>query len=319
MELFTFIKFFSMKLSIVIPIFNEEQNLAELTSRLKKVECDKITDYEYILVNDGSKDQSYPKMLELASLDHRFKIVQLSRNFGHQLAITAGMDLATGSAGIVMDGDLQDPPEVIPQLVAKWLEGFQIVYAVREKREGESFFKLFTAKMFYRVLKKITNVDIPLDTGDFRLIDRKVLDVLKNMPEKHRFIRGMVAWSGFKSCPVFYHRDKRFAGKTKFTLGKMITFSIHGITSFSTYPLKMASSLGLLVSISGFFYLLYVIYLALFTDRTVEGWASMMVVILFIGGVQLLSLGIIGEYIGRINEEVKKRPNYIISELINFE
>jgi len=308
-----------MKLSIVIPIFNEEQNLAELTSRLKKVECDKITDYEYILVNDGSKDQSYPKMLEIAYIDNRFKIVQLSRNFGHQLAITAGMDLASGDACIVMDGDLQDPPEVIPQLVSKWLEGFQIVYAVREKREGESFFKLFTAKMFYRVLKKITNVDIPLDTGDFRLIDRKVLDVLKNMPEKHRFIRGMVAWSGFKSCPVFYHRDKRFAGKTKFTLGKMITFSIHGITSFSTYPLKLASSLGLLVSISGFFYLLYVIYLALFTDRTVEGWASMMVVILFLGGVQLLSLGIIGEYIGRINEEVKKRPNYIISELINFE
>lgn len=308
-----------MKLSIVIPIFNEEQNLAELTSRLKKVECDKITDYEYILVNDGSKDQSYPKMLEIAYIDNKFKIVQLSRNFGHQLAITAGMDLASGDACIVMDGDLQDPPEVIPQLVSKWLEGFQIVYAVREKREGESFFKLFTAKMFYRVLKKITNVDIPLDTGDFRLIDRKVLDVLKNMPEKHRFIRGMVAWSGFKSCPVFYHRDKRFAGKTKFTLGKMITFSIHGITSFSTYPLKMASSLGLLVSISGFFYLLYVIYLALFTDRTVEGWASMMVVILFLGGVQLLSLGIIGEYIGRINEEVKKRPNYIISELINFE
>ena len=308
-----------MKLSIVIPIFNEEQNLAELTSRLKKVESDKITDYEYILVNDGSKDQSYPKMLEIAYIDNRFKIVQLSRNFGHQLAITAGMDLASGDACIVMDGDLQDPPEVIPQLVSKWLEGFQIVYAVREKREGESFFKLFTAKMFYRVLKKITNVDIPLDTGDFRLIDRKVLDVLKNMPEKHRFIRGMVAWSGFKSCPVFYHRDKRFAGKTKFTLGKMITFSIHGITSFSTYPLKLASSLGLLVSISGFFYLLYVIYLALFTDRTVEGWASMMVVILFLGGVQLLSLGIIGEYIGRINEEVKKRPNYIISELINFE
>jgi len=308
-----------MKLSIVIPIFNEEQNLVELTSRLKKVECDEITENEYILVNDGSKDQSYPKMLELASLDNRFKIVQLSRNFGHQLAITAGMDLASGDACIVMDGDLQDPPEVIPQLVSKWLEGFQIVYAVREKREGESFFKLFTAKMFYRVLKKITNVDIPLDTGDFRLIDRKVLDVLKNMPEKHRFIRGMVAWSGFKSCPVFYHRDKRFAGKTKFTLGKMITFSIHGITSFSTYPLKLASSLGLLVSISGFFYLLYVIYLALFTDRTVEGWASMMVVILFLGGVQLLSLGIIGEYIGRINEEVKKRPNYIISELINFE
>jgi dolichol-phosphate mannosyltransferase len=217
-----------------------------------------------------------------------------------------------------MDGDLQDPPEVIPQLVEKWKEGFHIVYAVREKRAGESFFKLITAEVFYRLLKRITNVDIPLDTGDFRLIDRKVLDVLKNMPEKHRFIRGMVAWSGFKSCPVFYSRDKRFAGKTKFTLGKMITFSLHGITSFSTYPLKLASSLGLLVSVSGFIYLFYVIYLALFTNRTVEGWASMMVVILFLGGVQLLSLGIIGEYIGRINEEVKNRPNYIIQEKINF-
>lgn len=308
-----------MLLSIVIPIFNEENNLDELSKRLIELQRrESSTTFEFILVNDGSEDASYPKMVMLANQSKYFKLIDLSRNFGHQLAITAGMDHACGDACIIMDGDLQDPPEIIPNLIQKWKEGFEIVYAVREKRDGESFFKLISAKLFYRLLKKITNVEIPVDTGDFRLIDRKVLDVLKGMPEKHRFIRGMVAWSGFKSCPVYYHREKRFAGTTKFTLGKMIQFSLNGITSFSTYPLKLASSLGLIVSTSGFIYLFYVMYLALFTNKTVEGWASMMVVVLFLGGVQLLSLGVIGEYVGRINEEVKKRPNYIISEKVNF-
>ena len=309
-----------MLVSVVIPIYNEEKNLEELSKRLLEFQ-DNLTSFtfEIILVNDGSSDASYEKMLLLSNQYKSFKLINLSRNFGHQLAITAGMDHANGDACVVMDGDLQDPPELILQLIQKWKDGFEIVYAVREKRDGESFFKLITAKLFYRLLKKITNVDIPVDTGDFRLIDRKVLDVLKNMPEKHRFIRGMVAWSGFKSTPVFYHREKRFAGTTKFTLSKMIQFSLNGITSFSSYPLKLASTLGLIVSISGFLYLMYVVYLALFTDRTVEGWASMMVVVLFLGGVQLLSLGVIGEYIGRINEEVKKRPNYIIADKINFE
>lgn len=309
-----------MVASIVIPIYNEETNLNELASRLLSTIQTNLDNWEVeiLLVNDGSYDSSFSIMKELAEKNSMFKLVNLSRNFGHQIAISAGMDLASGDVCIVMDGDLQDPPETIPKLVQKWKEGFEIVYAVRNKRDGESWFKLFTAKAFYRILKRITSVEIPVDTGDFRLIDKKVLNVLKEMPEKHRFIRGMVAWSGFKSCPVFYHREKRFAGTTKFTLGKMIQFSLNGITSFSTYPLKLASTFGLFVSSIGFLYLIYVIYLALFTNNTVEGWASMMVVVLFLGGVQLLSLGVIGEYVGRINEEVKKRPNYIISEKVNF-
>lgn len=309
-----------MVASIVIPIYNEETNLNELASRLLSTIQTNLDNWEVeiLLVNDGSYDSSFSIMKELAEKNSMFKLVNLSRNFGHQIAISAGMDLASGDVCIVMDGDLQDPPETIPELVQKWKEGFEIVYAVRNKRDGESWFKLFTAKAFYRILKRITSVEIPVDTGDFRLIDKKVLNVLKEMPEKHRFIRGMVAWSGFKSCPVFYHREKRFAGTTKFTLGKMVQFSLNGITSFSTYPLKLASTFGLFVSSIGFLYLIYVIYLALFTNNTVEGWASMMVVVLFLGGVQLLSLGVIGEYVGRINEEVKKRPNYIISEKVNF-
>jgi dolichol-phosphate mannosyltransferase len=309
-----------MLASIVIPIYNEETNLNELAGRLLNTIQSKLNDWqiEILLVNDGSYDSSFSIMKKLAEKNSIFKLVNLSRNFGHQIAISAGMDLAAGDVCIVMDGDLQDPPETIPELIKKWKEGFEIVYAVRNKRDGENWFKLVTAKAFYRILKRITSVEIPVDTGDFRLIDKRVLDVLKDMPEKHRFIRGMVAWSGFKSCPVYYHREKRFAGTTKFTIGKMVQFSLNGITSFSTYPLKLASTFGLFVSLVGFLYLIYVIYLALFTNNTVEGWASMMVVVLFLGGVQLLSLGIIGEYIGRINEEVKKRPNYIISEKVNF-
>lgn len=309
-----------MLASIVIPIYNEETNLNELAGRLLKTIHSELSEWqvEVLLINDGSFDSSFSIMKELAEKNSMFKLINLSRNFGHQLAISAGMDLAVGDVCIVMDGDLQDPPETIPELIKRWREGYEIVYAVRNKRDGESWFKLLTAKAFYRILKRITNVEIPVDTGDFRLIDRKVLEVIKKMPEKHRFIRGMVAWSGFKSCPVYYHREKRFAGTTKFTLGKMVQFSLNGITSFSTYPLKLASTFGLFVSLVGFLYLIYVIYLALFTNKTVEGWASMMVVVLFLGGVQLLSLGIIGEYVGRINEEVKKRPNYIISEKVNF-
>lgn len=309
-----------MLASIVIPIYNEETNLNELAGRLLKTIHSELSEWqvEVLLINDGSFDSSFSIMKELAEKNSMFKLINLSRNFGHQLAISAGMDLAVGDVCIVMDGDLQDPPETIPELIKKWKKGYEIVYAVRNKRDGESWFKLLTAKAFYRILKRITNVEIPVDTGDFRLIDRKVLEVIKKMPEKHRFIRGMVAWSGFKSCPVYYHREKRFAGTTKFTLGKMVQFSLNGITSFSTYPLKLASTFGLFVSLVGFLYLIYVIYLALFTNKTVEGWASMMVVVLFLGGVQLLSLGIIGEYVGRINEEVKKRPNYIISEKVNF-
>lgn len=306
-------------LSIVVPIYNEEANIAELSRRLAQLSFSEMKSVEFILVNDGSRDQSLQMLQDLANKDPRFKIIDLSRNFGHQLAITAGMNEATGDACVVMDGDLQDPPETVPELVDKWKEGYDIVYAVREKRDGESWFKLATAKLFYRILQRITNVEIPVDTGDFRLVDRKVLDVLKEMPEKHRFIRGMVAWSGFRSAPVYYHREKRFAGATKYTFRKMLTFSLHGITSFSTYPLKLVSSMGFFISFVGFVYLLYVLGIAVFTDETVQGWASLMVIVLFLGGVQLLSLGVIGEYLGRINEEVKGRPNYIIREKINFD
>jgi dolichol-phosphate mannosyltransferase len=246
------------------------------------------------------------------------QFIDFSRNFGHQTAISAGMDYASGEAVVVIDADLQDPPEVIPEMIAKWREGYDVVYGKRAERKGETVFKRATSAVFYRVLKSLSDVDIPVDAGDFRLIDRKVCEALKLVKERNRYVRGIISWLGFKQTGVEYVRDKRFAGETKYPLKKMLRFAFDGITSFSIKPLKLSSYVGAFISFIGFAYLLVVIFLKLFTDQTVTGWASVMAVSLFFNGVVLMMLGIIGEYIGRIYDEAKGRPLYAVREILNI-
>ena len=270
--------------------------------------------YEIIFVNDGSDDGSLALLRDLRAGDERVKLLSLSRNFGHQIAITAGLDHSSGQAVVILDADLQDPPEVIPQLVEQWRKGYDIVFAVREKRRGEGFFKRGTAALFYRVLRRLTSTEIPVDAGDFRLMSRKAVDTLKSIRERSRFIRGLAGWIGFRQTSVPYIRDVRYAGTTKYPLNKMVRFALNGLISFSSVPLQLASYLGFIVSSVSFIYIAYAVWLKLFTDRTIPGWTSVMVAVLFLGGVQLLCLGIVGEYIGRIYEEVKQRPLYIVDE-----
>lgn len=305
-------------ISIIIPIYNEEGNIQELIKRLYSVLEKLDVDFELVFINDGSYDNSKKILTKSAEEDKRIKIIHFSRNFGHQIAVTAGIDNCNGDCAVIIDADLQDPPDLIPKLIKRWKDGYQVVYAQREKRKGESFFKLFSAKLFYRILKRLTNVNIPLNTGDFRLIDKKIINTLKQMPEKNRFIRGMVSWTGFRQTGVKYVREERFSGDTKYPLKKMIKFALTGITSFSFIPLQIATYFGFAISGISFLYALYVLYLKLFTTRTIQGWSTIMIAILFLGGVQLITLGIIGEYIGRISEEIKQRPTYIIDEKINF-
>jgi len=302
--------------SIVVPVFNEEEVLTEFYKRITSVMDKLVEPYEIIFVNDGSNDGSLELMKTLHSQDNRVKIINFSRNFGHQIAITAGLDYASGEAVITIDADLQDPPEVIPSLIDKWKEGFDVAYGIREKRAGESFLKLCTASVFYRFLRRITDTDIPTDAGDFRLMSRKVVDSLKNIRERNRFVRGLVSWVGFPQIGVNYRREKRFAGCTKYPLRKMLKFAIDGISSFSFLPLRIASYGGFVISGVGLIYAIYVIFVKLFTTKMVPGWASIMVAILFLGGVQLIAIGIIGEYIARIGQETKQRPLYIIREII---
>jgi dolichol-phosphate mannosyltransferase len=275
------------------------------------------TDIEIIFVNDGSSDGTFDALKKLCVEEANYQLLNLSRNHGHQIAITAGIDLAKGDAVAVIDGDLQDPPETIVDLYGKMQEGFDVVYAVRKKREGETPFKLFTAKLFYRLLKKLTNVEIPVDTGDFRIMSRRVVAVLTSMNERHRFIRGMISWIGFNQTGLEYERHERHSGETKYTLSKMIKFAFDGITSFSSIPLKMASYLGIITALFGFLYSLYVIILKLFVPKShIElGWASIIIFILLLGGIQLLALGMIGEYLGRIHDETKFRPLYIVEQI----
>jgi dolichol-phosphate mannosyltransferase len=304
--------------SIVIPVFNEEGNLVTLYDRLRAVLKKISTDYELLFVNDGSRDQSLALLKTFAHQDPQVKVIDLSRNFGHQLAVTAGLDHCRGDCAVIIDADLQDPPELIAELMDKWQNGYQVIYAQRIKRKGEPFLKVFTAKIFYRLLKKLANVEIPLDTGDFRLIDRKVIDNLNSMPERNRFIRGMVSWIGFRQTSVPYIREERFSGKTKYPLFKMTRFALTGLTSFSLVPLQLASLFGFFISAISFFAGLYTIYLKIFTTQTLPGWTSLMIALLFLGGIQLITLGIIGEYVGRISEEVKQRPSYIIQDKFNL-
>lgn len=300
-------------LSIVVPIYNEERNIELLYNRIKAAVAPLNLPYEIVYVNDGSRDSSLQGLLQLAASDSNVKYIDLSRNFGHQLAITAGIEHATGTYIVVMDGDGQDPPELIPELYQKALEGYEVVYARRRKRDGESFLKLLTARLFYRFLRKITNVEIPVDTGDFRIIHKKIQAILKKMPEQHKYIRGQISWIGFNQTFVEYDREMRMSGETKFTYRKMLRFALDGISSFSTWPLKIATISGFFVSSIAFVLILYTLYQKFF-GYTVPGWASTNIAILFIGGIQLLSVGMLGEYIGRISDNVKNRPPYIIRD-----
>lgn len=308
----------AVKYSIIVPMYNEEEVIDHTYNRLKQVMDLTKEPYELVFVNDGSKDRTVDLVSMICECDPNARLINFSRNFGHQIAISAGMDYAQGDAIVVIDADLQDPPEVILDMIAKWKEGYEVVYGKRLKRKGETLFKKMTAKLFYRLLRSMTNVDIPIDTGDFRLIDRKVCDVLRSLKEKNRFVRGLVSWIGFRQTSVEYVREERFAGETKYPLKKMIAFAVDGITSFSYKPLKIATYVGFTLSISSFVYLLVVIFQKLFTGGTVEGWASIVAVNLLFNGIILMLLGVIGEYIGRIYDESKNRPLYIVREVQGY-
>lgn len=301
------------KLSVVAPCYNEEAGIAEFVRRVKAV-CNAVgCRYEIVLVNDGSRDGTLNAALALTYFDPAIRVVNLLRNFGHQAAATAGLDMATGDVVVLIDADLQDPPEIIPQMIAKWEQGADVVYAQRRTRRGESAAKLFTAGLFYRLLKRMTKTDIPRDTGDFRLMDRRIVDVLRQMRERHRFIRGMVSWVGGTQVPVAYDRSPRFAGETKYPYRKMISFALDAFTSFSVVPLRMVTYLALgiiLVAMlaSGTVFVVKLVN----PDYFIPGFPAMMLTIIFFGGVQLLALGVIGEYIGRMYESVKSRPIYIV-------
>ncbi len=302
-------------ISLVIPVYNEIEVIDICYQRLTQVmQSMQGYSYELVFVDDGSIDGSHARLLELQINDPHLVVIKFSRNFGHQIAITAGIDKAKGSAVVVIDADMQDPPEVIEAMITKWEEGYDVVYGVREKREGESWAKLFTAAAFYRFLRLFTSIDIPVDVGDFRLMSGRAADQFRQLREKDRFVRGLVSWLGFRQTGVAYEREERFAGETKYPFRKMAKFAVDGITSFSNVPLKLASWLGFLASIFAFLYLLTV-FIQKLMGYTVEGWATIMVAMLFLGGVQLICLGIIGEYIGRIFNEIKPRPMYVIESI----
>jgi dolichol-phosphate mannosyltransferase len=298
-------------LSVIIPIYNEEMNLVPMNSRVVSALSPLQLQYEIIYVNDGSKDRSLPIILGLSEENSSVKYIDFSRNFGHQIAISAGLEHAKGERIVIMDGDGQDPPELIPDLINKAKEGYEVVYAKRKKRKGESFLKKLTAKLFYRFLSNITQIEIPLDTGDFRLIHQKVQKVLLKMPEQHKYLRGQIAWIGFNSTFVEYDREERMGGNTKFTYSKMMRFATDGISGFSNWPLKVATMLGFAVSGIAFILILYSLYQKFF-GYTEVGWTSLHISVLFLGGVQLLGIGILGEYLGRVSENVKNRPTYIV-------
>lgn len=305
-------------LSLVLPIFNEEPVIPELHKRLQSFLGDVGECWEVIFVDDGSRDRSREMLRDLVAQEPRYKLVGFARNFGHQIAITAGVDYAEGEAVVVMDADLQDPPEVVKAMIEKWREGFDVVYAVRTKREGETWFKKVTAAAFYRLLRKMIRIEIPLDAGDFRLMSRQVVVALRTLRETHRFVRGMVSWVGFKQTAVYYERPARFAGETKYPLRKMMRFAIDGVTSFSTVPLRFATWLGMAAGVVAIGAAFWALWTKFFGTGVVPGWTTLMMLVAFGSSAQLLMTGILGEYIGRIYEEVKRRPLYLVGEARNF-
>lgn len=306
--------------SVIVPMYNEEEVLAETVHRLRTALEQTGVVWEVVFINDGSRDRTGELLRSACMEDKRFRLVDFSRNFGHQVAITAGMDYAGGQCMVIIDGDLQDPPELIPDMLAKWRDGYDIVYGKRISREGDSLFKRLSAKLFYRLLRAVTDVDIPVDTGDFRLIDRKVADTLKQVPERNRYVRGLMAWVGFRQTALEFERAERFAGTTKYPLRKMLKLAADGILSFSFKPLKIATVLGSLISAGSFLYLIVVLLQRLFMPQTVaSGWSSLIAVTLLLNGLTLLILGIMGAYIGRIYDEVKNRPLYIVRDAVNLE
>ena len=303
--------------SIIIPLYNEEKTIPELVTRLAAVTDGMNDPWELILVDDGSTDGSFTAMCALHRNDPRIKVVRLSRNFGHQIAISAALDLAQGDAVILMDGDLQDPPELLPQLIKLWKDGYHVVYTVKTSRK-ENWLKRLAFKSFYRILSAMSSIKIPMDAGNFSLMDRRVVEVLRTMPERNRYISGLRAWAGFQQTAVYYDRGPRFAGKPQMSLGRLFHLALDGIFSFSNAPLRAAIYFGMAAAMVSFAGGLYVVYEKLFTNLAILGWASTIVSILFVGGMILMTLGVIGEYISRIYEEVKKRPLYVIRDKIGF-
>ena len=308
------------KISLVIPMYYEEQVVEECYNRVTKVlkEIQKY-DYEIIFINDGSKDNTLDILERIAKIDNNVKVISFSRNFGHQAAVTAGLKYVTGDVIVIMDADLQDPPELIPDMLKEWEKGYEVIYGKRKSRKGESVFKLLTAKAFYSTLNKLSDVEIPKDTGDFRMVDRKVVDVVNSLPEHNKFLRGLFSWVGFEQLAYEYDRKERFAGKTKYPFGKMLKLALDGILSFSTKPLKIVGGLGILSVIISFVILIYSLLSYIFKwNSLTPGWTSIMCTITFLGGIILISVWMIGEYIGRIYDEVKNRPQYIVKKTINI-
>ena len=303
-----------MEISAIIPSYNEQDNVGLMYERMTKTLSKISPDYEIIYINDCSKDQTLLRIKELAAKDTHVKYLSFSRNFGHQIAVSAGLDYCSGKAVVIIDGDLQDPPELIEQMYETYKEGYKVVYARRTSREGETWFKKATAKIFYRLLASMTSIDIPVDVGDFRLIDQVIVKHLRNMPEKSKYIRGQISWIGYKQTFVNYHRDARIYGKTNYPLRKMLRFALDGITAFSDKPLKIASGLGIVAAIVSLLALVYALVAHFCFNSTITGWTSLILSVLFIGGVQLITIGIIGEYIARINNDVRNRPLYILEE-----
>ena len=304
--------------SIVIPIYNEEAVIPELYRRLAAVMDALDEPTEVILVDDGSRDRTFGMLSDLSKHDKRVKVLRFSRNFGHQIAISAGIDHARGDAVVLMDGDLQDPPEVLPSFIQQWREGYDVVYAIRKKRK-ENIFKRAAYAVFYRLLRKLSYLDIPLDSGDFCLMDKRVAQVVRDLPERNRFVRGLRTWAGFRQIGLSYERDARFAGEPKYTFGKLMKLAYDGIFSFSTVPLRLAVYAGFAFALVSFLGGMFIIYRKLFHQIEVQGWTSIIVVTTFIGGIMMMMIGVIGEYVGRIYDEVKQRPLYIVQEKVGFE
>jgi glycosyltransferase involved in cell wall biosynthesis len=309
----------TIELSIVIPMYNEEDNLEHLFSRLFEVLYPLKITHEIICVNDGSRDKTLSQLIDFHKINPRIKIINLSRNFGKEIALSAGIDYAQGQAVVPIDADLQDPPELIHDLIDKWREGYDIVYATRRSRQGETWMKQFTAKMFYKIIGRMAEIEIPSNTGDFRLMDRKVVNAIKQLPERTRFMKGLFAWVGYRQTFVLFDREPRFQGQTKWNYWKLWNFALGGIFSFSLLPLKVWTYLGSVISLLSLAYAIFLILKTLILGIDVAGYTSLMVAILFLGGVQLISLGVIGEYLGRVYEEVKARPLYLVSDLWGLE